>query len=275
MMYDVCDNIIEQYSTNTSFEEFNFEVIRLLSINNPLNENDFVKLNSQEMTEKLFEGARAAYLRKTEALRRQTFPVIKEVYEHQAKAYENILIPITDGVRTFNIITNLEKNFNSNCEELIRSYEKSLTLATIDDNWKENLRELDDLKQSVQNATYEQKDPLLIYKFESFELFRSMVDRINKEVINVLMKGQLPLRDPSEVQRSEQQKRTDLSGLQTTKGDFGSSFDRTSGESKEPRQQRVQPVRVDKKVGRNDPCPCGSGKKFKNCHGKVSADAVS
>ncbi len=275
MMYDVSENIVDQYSSNASYEDFNFEVIRLLSIDNPVSETDFTKLNQQEMVEKLFEGVRAAYQRKTETLRRQTAPVIKEVYEHQAKAYENILIPITDGAKTYNIITNLEKNYNSNCEELIRSYEKSLTLATIDDNWKEHLRELDDLKQSVQNATYEQKDPLLIYKFESFELFRTMIDRINKEVVSVLMKGQLPIHDPSEVQRGDQPRRTDMSGLQTSKSEFGSSFDRAKGEQKDPRQQRVQPVRVDKKVGRNDPCPCGSGKKFKNCHGKVSADAVS
>jgi preprotein translocase subunit SecA len=273
MKYDVCQNIIEQYASS-GYEDFNFEVIRLLSVNNPISEADFLKLNTDDMVERLFEGVRAAYSRKMEALRKQTYPVIKEVFEHQAKAYENILIPITDGVKVYNIITNLEKNYNSNCEELIRSYEKSLTLATIDDNWKENLRELDDLKQSVQNATYEQKDPLLIYKFESFELFRSMVDRINKEVISVLMKGQLPLRDPSQVQRGEQPKRTDMSGLQTSKSEYGSSFDKASGESNEPRQQRVQPVRVDKKVGRNDPCPCGSGKKFKNCHGKLSADAA-
>jgi preprotein translocase subunit SecA len=274
MMYDVCENIVEQYNSSGDYEEFNFEVIRLLSITDPVTENDFMKLSSQEVIEKLFNGVRAAYTRKSEALRQQTFPVIKEVYEHQAKAYENILIPITDGMKTYNIITNLEKNYNTNCEELIRSYEKSLTLATIDDNWKEHLRELDDLKQSVQNATYEQKDPLLIYKFESFELFRTMIDLINKEVISVLMKGQLPLRDPSEVRHGEQPRRTDMSGLRTSKSDYGSSFDRGQGE-REPERQRVQPVRVDKKVGRNDPCPCGSGKKYKNCHGKVSANAVT
>jgi preprotein translocase subunit SecA len=140
MMYDVCESVVDQYSSGASdYEEFNFEVIRLLSITNPISEADFIKLNPNEMIEKLFEEVRAAYSRKMEALQRQTFPVIKEVYEHQAKAYDNNLIPITDGIRTFNIITNLEKNYNSNCEELVRSYEKSITLATIDDNWKEHL----------------------------------------------------------------------------------------------------------------------------------------
>jgi len=273
MMYDVSESVVEKFYSNTDYDEFNFEIIRLLSINNPISENEYIKLSTQEMTEKLFHGVREAYARKTEVIRKQAYPVIKEVYVHQAKAYENILVPISDGTRTYNIITNLEKNYNSNCEELIRSYEKSLTLATIDENWKEHLRELDDLKQSVQNATYEQKDPLLIYKFESFELFKNMIDRINNDVVNVLMKGQLPLQDPSEVRKGEIPRRNDTSNLRASKTDYGSSFDHGSEQGEARRQpQKTQPVRVEKKVGRNDPCPCGSGKKYKNCHGKVSAN---
>ena len=272
MMYDVCESVVEKYYSNTEFDEFNIEIIRLLSINNPISEKEYLKLNTQEISEKLFFGVREAYQRKTEVIRKQAFPIIKEVFEHQAKAYENILVPITDGTKTYNIVTNLEKNYNTNCEELIRSYEKILTLATIDDNWKEHLRELDDLKQSVQNATYEQKDPLLIYKFESFELFKNMIDRINNDVVNVLMKGQLPLQDPSEVRRGEVPRRRDMSNLRASKSDYGSSFDRGSSQGETQRKpQKVQPVRVEKKVGRNDPCPCGSGKKYKNCHGKVGA----
>jgi preprotein translocase subunit SecA len=278
MMYDIAESLVEQYYASTEYEEFNFEILRQLSISNPISKEEYLQQSTQEMAQKLFEGVRKAYSRKTEYIRQQAFPVIKDVFEHQAKAYENILVPITDGARTFNIVTSLEKNYNTNCTELIRSYEKSLTLATIDDNWKEHLRELDDLKQSVQNATYEQKDPLLIYKFESFELFKSMIDKINKEVVNVLMKGQLPLRDPSDVRRGEIPRRTDMSNLQARKSEFGSSFGGGSGDddAKQRRQQqKAQPVRVEKKVGRNDPCPCGSGKKYKNCHGKVSAEAES
>ncbi len=276
MMYDVCESLVEHYYANTGYDEFNFEIIRQLSINNPISEAEYIKLSTHEMSEMLFEGVRKAYSRKTETIRQQALPVIKDVYEHQAKAYENILVPITDGTRTYNVVTNLEKNYNNNCEELIRSYEKSLSLATIDDNWKEHLRELDDLKQSVQNATYEQKDPLLIYKFESFELFKTMIDKINKEVVSVLMKGQLPLQDPSQVKRGEQPRRNDMSGLQTSKREAGSAYNREGEDGPErKRQQAVQPVRVEKKVGRNEPCPCGSGKKFKNCHGKVGAEAAS
>ena len=276
MMYDVCESLVEQYYANTEYDEFNFEIIRQLSINNPISEAEYIKLSTREMTEKLFDGVRKAYSRKTEIIRQQAYPVIRDVFEHQAKAYENILVPITDGTRTYNVITNLEANYNNQCAELIRSYEKSLSLATIDENWKENLRELDDLKQSVQNATYEQKDPLLIYKFESFELFKTMIDKVNKEVVNVLMKGQLPLHDPSQVKRGEQPRRADMSGLQTSKRDFGSSYG-GGGDGSQPKkqQQKVQPVIVEKKVGRNDPCPCGSGKKYKNCHGKVGVEAPS
>jgi len=271
MMYDVCESIVEQFYAETGFEEFNFEIIRLLSINNPISEQEYIKLSTNEMTEKLYEASRAAYIRKADSIRQQALPIIRAVYEKQAKTYENILVPITDGIRTYNIITNLEKNYTTECEELIRSYEKSLTLATIDENWKEHLRELDDLKQSVQNATYEQKDPLLIYKFESFELFKTIIDKNNKEVVNIMMKGQLPVQDPNEVQRGESPRHTDMSGLQTRKREVGSAY--AEGEGQQPKQpQKAQPVRVDKKVGRNDPCPCGSGKKFKNCHGKVGAE---
>jgi preprotein translocase subunit SecA len=267
MMYDVCENLVEEFYASTDYEGFGHEVLRILSINNPVLEEDYKKLTNNEIALKLYNEARAAYRRKSEFIRKQAMPIIKDVYEHQAKAYENILIPITDGVKGYNVITSLEKNYNSNCEELIRSQEKTITLATIDDNWKEHLRELDDLKQSVQNAHYEQKDPLLIYKFESFELFQSMIDLVNKDVINFLMKGQLPVQDPSQVRRGDEPRRNENSNLRASKSEFGSSFSRGGDENQE-RQERVQPVRVEKKVGRNDPCPCGSGRKFKNCHGK-------
>jgi len=274
MMYDVCESLVEELYGHTDYTEFNFEIIRILSITNPVDEKAYVKLNTLEITEKIYKSVREAYKRKAESIRKQAGPIIKEVFEHQAKAYENILVPITDGTKTYNIVTNLEKNYNTDGEELIRTYEKSLTLATIDENWKEHLRELDDLKQSVQNATYEQKDPLLIYKFESFELFKTMIDRINKEVISVLMKGQIPIQDPSQVQKGEQ-RRGSSGDLRASKSDYGSAFDREGGESEDRKKgQKVEPVRVDKKVGRNDPCPCGSGKKYKNCHGKVGAEAA-
>lgn len=269
MLYEVSESIIEECHGNIDYEDFNFEVLRHLSISNPISEEEYLQLNNNELSEKLFNAVSEAHIRRGEAIRNQAKPIVNHVYKHQASSYENILVPITDGSKTYNIVTNLEKNVNTECNELLRSYEKAVSLVTIDENWKEHLRELDDLKQSVQNATYEQKDPLLIYKFESFELFKSIIDKVNKEVIGVLMKGQIPLEDPSEVKKGEIPRRSNMSNLRASKSDFGSALD-GEGQSDQPKreQRAVQPVRVEKKVGRNDPCPCGSGKKYKNCHGK-------
>ena len=276
MMYDISESLVNQLHGSTEFPDFSFEIIRTLSINSPVNEDEYLKLNAEEITEKLYNAVRSSYKRKQEIIRHQAFPVIKDVYEKQSKVYENIVVPITDGTKVYQVLANLERAYNTECEELVRSYEKTMLLAAIDEAWKENLRELDDLKQSVQNATYEQKDPLLIYKFESFELFQNMVDRINKEVIGVLMKGQIPIQDSSEVRRGQEPRRMDMSRLEASKSEYGSSFsggDR-GGDGQQRQQQRVQPVRVEKKVGRNDPCPCGSGKKYKNCHGRPGLEAA-
>jgi preprotein translocase subunit SecA len=181
------------------------------------------------------------------------------------------VVPISDGQRVFQINTNLKKSYESEGKELARSFEKAMMLITIDEAWKEHLRELDDLKQAVQNASYEQKDPLLIYKFESFNLFKIMIDRNNKSVVSSLAKAHIPIRDASQVREGEQRRRTDLSRLRTQKDDpgaGGSGFSsRQGGDGQRPQQQVMQPVRVEKKVGRNEPCPCGSGKKYKQCHG--------
>ncbi len=277
MMYDISESLVSQFHGNAEFPDFSFEVIRTLSVNAPVSEDEYLKLNAEEIGEKLYDSIRKSYKRKQEMIRHQALPVIKEVFEKQSKVYENIVVPITDGIKVYQVLANLEKSYNTECEELVRSYEKTILLASIDESWKENLRELDELKQSVQNATYEQKDPLLIYKFESFELFQNMVDRINKEVIGVLMKGQIPIQDPSEVQRGQAPRRMDMSRLETSKSEYGSSFSGGGdggGDGQQRQQQRVQPVRVEKKVGRNDPCPCGSGKKYKNCHGRPGVEAA-
>jgi preprotein translocase subunit SecA len=269
MMYDACESLVNQFHGQVDFEEFRFEVFRTLFIEPGFTAKEYVSLSQLEVTESLYNSIRSAYKRKQEAIAKQAFPVIKDVFEKQGKQYENIVVPITDGVRVYHILTNLEKAFNSRAEDLMRSYEKSIMLAIIDEAWKEHLRELDDLRQSVQTATYEQKDPLLIYKFESFELFRTMVDTVNKQLVGVLLKGQIPIRDSSEVQRGQAPKRTDYSQMEANKSEYqpgapGGGMPGKRGDEK------VQPVRVEKKVGRNELCPCGSGKKYKNCHGAQS-----
>ena len=263
MMYDVCESIVNQLHGQVEFEEFKFDVLRLLSIDPAFSAKEYVKWSSNDVIESIYKTLRETYLRKQGIISKQAFPVIKDVFEKQGKLYENIVVPITDGSRVYHILTNLEKAYRSNGEELVRSYEKSIMLSSIDEAWKEHLRELDDLRQSVQTATYEQKDPLLIYKFESFELFRTMIDKINREVVGILLKGQIPIRDASSVQRAQAPKRTDFSQMEANKKEFQSD----SGKPGQKKDEHVQPVRVEKKVGRNDPCPCGSGKKYKHCHG--------
>jgi preprotein translocase subunit SecA len=266
MMYDVCESVVNQLHGEAEYEEFKFGVLRQLSIEPPVSSKEYSGLSSGEVVERIYKALRDSYQRKQATIAKQALPVIKDVYEKQGKVYENIVVPITDGTKVFHVVTNLEKAYNSNAEELTRSFEKSIMLKTIDEAWKEHLRELDDLRQSVRTATYEQKDPLLIYKFESFELFRSMIDRINREICSILIRGQLPIRDSSGVQKAQAPKKTDFSQMEANKREFKPE-QAGSGIKKD---EHVQPVRVEKKVGRNDLCPCGSGKKYKHCHGAQS-----
>jgi len=272
MMYDACESMVNQYHGQVDFDEFRFEAFRTLFVEPQFTAQEYIKLSQLEMTESLYHSIREAYKRKQDAISKQAYPVIKDVYEKQGKLYENIIVPITDGVRVYNILTNLEKSVKTHAEDLMRSYEKSIMLAIIDDAWKEHLRELDDLRQSVQTATYEQKDPLLIYKFESFELFRTMIDTVNKQVVGVLLKGQIPIQDSSGVQKGQAPRRTDYSQMEANKSDYESNAP-NGGAPGNKKDQKVQPVRVEKKVGRNELCPCGSGKKYKNCHGAQSMAA--
>ena len=259
MIFDVCESVVDEYHGG-DFEDFKLELIRVLSIESPVTAEEFMKEKPEDISSKLHELVLDAHKRKVETISKQAYPVIKDVYETKAEMYENIVVPISDGTKNFQVVTNLKKAYETKAEELVRAYEKIAILATIDDSWKEHLREMDDLKQSVQNASYEQKDPLLIYKFESFNLFKTMIEETNKLVVATLMKGHIPLQMPDEVQEAKERRRTDMSGMRTSKEDLSSDG------RKEPK--KAEPVRNVQKVGRNEPCPCGSGKKFKQCHGK-------
>lgn len=272
MMYDSVEELVNEYHGSDNFEDFNMEALRLLSIESPVNAEDFKKMNTSEVTEVVFEKMIAAYNRKVEAISKQAFPVIKNVYETKGEQYNNIVVPISDGKRVFQIICNLEKAYNNKGKELVKSYQKQIVLRTIDEAWKEELREMDDLKQSVQNASYEQKDPLLIYKFESFNLFKLMVAKVNKDVVGTLMKGYIPIQNPDHIREAEARKRTDLSRYKTQKSDLSSSGNPMEGANTQTQERaKPQPVTVEKHVGRNEPCPCGSGKKYKQCHGRGEA----
>jgi len=272
MMYDVTESIVNSFHQSSDFDGFKLELIRYFSIESPVTEDEFRKGDSTQLVDTIYEILLDAYKRKQESISDQAMPIINQVYEHQRQVYENIVVPVSDGTRIFQVLANLEKCHDSDGKELVRSYEKSIILASIDQSWQEHLRELDDLRQSVRNAQYEQKDPLLIYKFEAFELFTAMIEKVNRDVVSTLMKAHIPLKDPKSVRKAEAPKRMDLSKFEANK-DESSSYNDPSGGGKSPdgRTKAQQPVRVEKKVGRNDPCPCGSGKKYKNCHGGPGA----
>ncbi|MCK3685292.1 preprotein translocase subunit SecA [Maribellus sp. YY47] len=269
MMYDSVEEIVAQYHGSDLFDDYNMELMRLLSMESPVNQEEFKKLSAAEVTDRIYEKMITSYNRKVEGISKQAYPVIKNVYETKKEVYKNIVVPITDGKRIFQIICNLEKAYNNKGKELVKSYQKQIVLNTIDEGWKEQLREMDDLKQSVQNATYEQKDPLLIYKFESFNLFKELITKVNKQVVSTLMKGQIPIQSPDQVREAEVRKRTDMSRYRTQKSELPGAenpMERANTQTQE--RSKPQPVSVEKRVGRNDPCPCGSGKKYKQCHGK-------
>lgn len=271
MMYDSIGSIVQDGLDSRDYENFKFDLIRNLAVDSPINEQEFLTSNAEELTEQIYQNSLDAYSKKSEYLAQAAFPVIKNVYEDQGSNFENIVVPFTDGKKSIQVVTPLEETYNSQGKSLIRSFEKSIILAMIDDSWKEHLREMDDLKQSVQGAVYEQKDPLLIYKFEAFELFKQMIDRTNKEIITFLIKGNLPQQDQAARVQQAPAPKQDNSQLQTSRTEvpqYSSSSTQGGNPEQAQRKPKVQPVRVEKKVGRNEPCPCGSGKKYKQCHGR-------
>lgn len=267
MIYDGAEFIVENAKTNEDFEEFEMDLMKIYAMDSPVTEEEFRSTRANELTEIVADEAHKTFKRKTDRMSEIANPVIKDIFENRGDQFESILIPITDGKRVFNITTNLKAAYDNKGYEVIRDFQKQTLLFVIDDEWKEHLRQLDDLRQSVQAASYEQKDPLLIYKLESFGLFKEMINNINRKVLSILMRGQIPTRDPQDVRRGEQQRRSDYSKYRTQKDEAasGAANDPTKQDTRE--KQRPEPIRVEKKVGRNEPCPCGSGKKYKNCHG--------
>lgn len=269
MIYDVAESIIDNAKNVGDYAFLEEEVLKLFAIEVPFTEEQFVSGKQPDIASKLVAEIMAAFKRKMDKLATIAFPVIKQVYEKQGKQYENILVPVTDGKRVYNVSTHLETAYNTEAKELVKAFEKQTLLYVIDDEWKEHLRQLDELRNSVQNASYEQKDPLLIYKLESFGLFKEMIDNVNRKVISILMRGQIPMREPEQVREARPLQRMDMSRYKTQKDEAGQTSrtqqDPTRQDTRE--NQRVEPVHAEKKPGRNEPCFCGSGKKYKHCHG--------
>jgi preprotein translocase subunit SecA len=266
MLYEVSENIVAEYHSTRDYEGFTLECIKNFGVESPVSDKEFNSSSEDEVINKLFEASQKQYAAKVEAICETVFPTIRDVYTNPNNHFENIVTPFTDGIRGLQIMANLKKAYETKGREMMLAFEKTVVLAMIDDSWKEHLRELDDLKQAVQNASLEQKDPLVIYKLESFNLFRDMIGRTSKNIVSFLMKGGLPVEGNK--QQIQQAKFTQEQPKQKKEKLTETRDENEVLEHKEQQKVKQQPVRVEAKIGRNDPCPCGSGKKYKNCHGQ-------
>lgn len=263
MIYDGIAAQVENYYDSAEAEGLRMALMRLFAVDVDIDDEKIRKTKIQEFTDQIYDKIYEAFSRKSERTAQIAYPVIKGVYEAQGKNYERIIIPFTDGKFNYNIPVNLKEAYETMGKAVVKEFQKSILLHTIDEAWKEHLRDMDSLKDSVQNAQYEQKDPLVIYKIEAHGLFMKMIETINQKAINILMCAQIPVREGDSVQEAREQKRQETSRYQTHRSDI-----MRAGQQDTREQQKSQPIRAEKTVGRNDPCPCGSGKKYKNCCGR-------
>ena len=266
MTYNWCNDLIEDTRDSATYEEFELEVIRALATEPGISADEFHNrsISNEDLTQRLFESLSNRYQAKIQHMASKAYPVFSRIRQEQGERIENVVVPLTDGIHDFQLHVGMQKALDTECRSMIQDLEKSSTLQTIDDEWKEHLRELDDLKQSANNAQYEQKDPLLIYKLESFELFGQMLRRVNQSVLGSLYKTRIKENDAVSESRGPQ--RREEPKVQAHKDEFEQA---PQGQAPAPAPRPQAPVVNELKVGRNDPCPCGSGKKFKQCHGQV------
>jgi preprotein translocase subunit SecA len=251
MLYDTCDLIVNENKANSDFKNFEFELIRYFSITSPVSESEFSKLTETELTGKVYKAASQFYTEKTERSAREAFPIISNVYEDKNNQYERIIVPFTDGIKSLNVVTDLKRAYETKGNQLVADFEKNITLAIVDEAWKKHLRKMDELKQSVQLAVHEQKDPLLIYKFEAYNLFSSMLNGVNKEVISFLFKGDLPQQQAPKIQEAKQVRQKEK--YTETKDEIVSS-ETANKEAGQTQQRQVTEtiVRDQPKINRND-----------------------
>ncbi len=265
MIWDRCVDIIEK----NNFEQCKMRFLEIMAMEVPFTEGEFSgEISHDDLCEKAFQAAMANFHRRIDRMAEVALPVITQVYENEGDRYTRIAVPITDGKKIYNVAVPLKEAVESGAQNLVKEFEKSTLLHIIDDEWKENLRCLDELKHSVQNASYEQKDPLVIFKLESATLFDTMINKIYDRVVSILMRGQIPMREPEEVKEAAPEAPRRQPQYTESRTDMVDPNQRAAANHDTRAQQPSQPVVKDKLPGRNDPCPCGSGKKFKNCHGK-------
>ncbi len=264
MIYDTCFNIVNQNHELKDYSSYSQDVMRILTISSPVTEEEFTSKDENEVLEITYVKCLENYKTKSSNIASSVLPQIRDVFENQSATYKNIVIPFTDGIKTLQVTADLEESVKSDGMNISTSIEKGVTLAIIDDFWKEHLREMDDLKQSVQNAVYEQKDPLLIYKFEAIDLFKGLMSKVNKDIVSFLLKAGI---DVGGQKIKEEKTEIQETNLQTSReSDLPDA--NTQHPNQSPQKQKTQPIRTEQKIGRNDPCPCGSGKKYKKCHGR-------
>ena len=267
MFEDVCETVVTNNWESKDFEGFSMDMIKTFGCESPFDEKYFLQERPHILVEKLYPVVYDHYKAKLQQISEQAYPVMERVYLEHGDKFQNIAIPFTDGNKNISIVAPLKKCYETKGREVGLSFEKGITLAVIDNAWKEHLRAMDDLKESVQNASYEQKDPLLIYKLESFNLFDQLLVRISQEIVSFLNKGRIPMAEEAPQVREAQLPQSEAKKLTTGREEVAGG-----GRQVAPGGKGSQPIRVEKKVGRNDPCPCGSGKKYKNCHGRMSAE---
>ncbi|MFN5910445.1 MAG: SEC-C metal-binding domain-containing protein, partial [Bacteroidota bacterium] len=279
MFYDMCESTVMGHTKN-DFEAFEMDLIRILGIDSPVTETEYQSMEQNTIVEKVYNAMCDQYDRKNTKIISMAMPQIKHVHETMSDKYKNIVFPLTDGRRMMQLVVNLEEAYNSEGRSIVRSLEKNVLLGMIDNEWKEHLREMDDLRSAVHNAQYEQKDPLLIYKLESFELFKAMLARLNTEATELLMNMDVALEQQIQSTNKAVTQQDNYSKASTGSNQGASSsatqppkFEGSDGyrqaiENSMQQNEKKQPVVADQKIGRNDPCPCGSGKKYKQCHGK-------
>jgi preprotein translocase subunit SecA len=268
MIYDTASAIAEAFYDTGDYEGLKFELYKTLALEAPVTEDQFKGMKQQALTDAIFDAAMDSFKRKSERMIEIAKPNIERAYKEVGNKYENIMVPISDGKQVYNISAHLQTAYDNGSKEVLKAFEKAIILHSIDEAWKEHLREMDELRHSVQNASYENKDPLLIYKLESFNLFKTMVEAMNKKTIAILMRGQIYVQE-QEIREAAPEKKTDYSNYRTQKDEMEAQrrlMNQVANQDTRARQTTA-PVRVEKTVGRNDPCPCGSGKKYKNCCG--------
>ena len=271
MFYELVEELIGMHAGSIEHDEFKLDVIRYFSVDTAITADELQGGKTNKLVDQLYQEVRDMYKRKTDAMREGLLPGIEKIHHDANASFTKVRMPFSDGQKVIDVRADIEECVDSKGREIVASLEKFVTLGIIDEAWKEHLRQMDELRQSVQSAVYEQKDPLLVYKLEAYNLFKEMVGEMNREIASFLCKARLVVEQEAPMRAAEATQRTDMSKMQTTRNDQNPLLGQQAGggaPQQQPEQPKSEPVRVEEKIGRNEPCPCGSGKKYKNCHGQ-------